>query len=46
MKFETIKLKDGGEYKVTKDDNCIVVKQGKNIIWISDSLLEWLNSNK
>lgn len=42
MKFKKINLTKDETYKVSVDDKCLVVKCGKNRVWISRAMAGWI----
>lgn len=45
MNYQKIYPNKDEEYEVAFDDKCLVVKSGKNKIWISKSMAKWIILN-
>ncbi len=45
MKYVKINPNKNEQYEVAFDDKCLVVKSGKNKIWISKSMANWISRN-
>ncbi len=46
MKFKTVNPHKDETYYVAEDDHSFVIKQGKNKVWISPSMIKWLAHHK
>ena len=45
MKYQKINPTKNEEYQIAYDDKCLVIKSGKNKVWISKAMANWISRN-